>query len=82
MLNTAPERRFGVNRGGEYFRFDVFGAQLLLLRNEGEARVDEHSERYYLLVYEAPAIARRLAERVATLCRTAGLGGDVDDAAA
>ena len=37
--SRAEQRRYGVNRGGEYYLFESLGLWLLLIRNQGETEI-------------------------------------------
>jgi len=51
--SVGSQKRYGVNRGGDYFLFETFGLELNLLRNAGEAAIPERANYSYYLFAEA-----------------------------
>ena len=77
------QKRTGVNMGGEYFLFEIFGLTLTLLTNSGEVQIPERPDwPYYLLVTGKygidPHLIDATAEYLAQLARTAGLEAEAD----
>lgn len=77
------QRRYGVNRGGEYYLFDVLGLELLLIRNQGEVEIPERAEYpYYLIVQGRPDTEMGTWEQFTVylrdVLRDAGLQAEVD----
>lgn len=78
------QRRESANYDGLYYLIEVFGLTLTLVRNSGEAAIDERAEwPYYIIVSSNAALAdggRSMAEHLATLLRAQeGLEVTVDD---
>jgi hypothetical protein len=77
------QRRDSMNRGGRYFLFEVFGLEILLVQNLGEAHIPERSAwPFYLAVYGEGAGSDFLAsacDHVASILRKEGLEAEVDD---
>ncbi|AKP53753.1 hypothetical protein [Cyclobacterium amurskyense] len=53
--NPTPElidqKRYGLNYGGEYYAFECFGLEIMLVRNEGEVGDSDYEDyQFYLEV--------------------------------
>jgi hypothetical protein len=51
-LSGLEQYRYGLNRGGEYYLFEFFGMELILIINKGEVLEENYEEyQYYLVIY-------------------------------
>ena len=75
---VIEQSREGLNYGGLYYHFEVFGLTLELIRNQGEVQVDEWADwNYYVFVSSQDMMTdERIAEitsHIAHTCSHAGL---------
>lgn len=67
------QRRESMNMGGTYYLFEVIGLELLLLRNSGEALIEEREDfSFYLAVrrgmdHVGEQVATHLAEQISSV---------------
>ncbi len=78
-----PQRRNGVNYGGDYHVFEVLGLVLHLVNNAGETEIPEkNGHRFYLMLAGAsPATLRSIAEHIAELAVRNGVPAEADSLA-
>ena len=93
LLNIPPQnkssycrdqKRYGVNRGGEYYLFETFGLELILINNKGEVEMPERADWPYYAVLQIYCdtdhqIIKTMAEHLAQVARRAGLEAEVED---
>ena len=85
--NATPhlreQKRFGMNRGGEYYLFEAFGVQWLLLSNKGETRIEERPNAAFYLYGEGGAntdsdLINCLTRQILSVTQRAGLHAEAD----
>ena len=77
-------KRYGENRGGEYFEAESFGLKFELLTNSGEILIPERKDwPYYVLIYPTSGIIDKktlqvMAEWLALLLKQKKVEAEVD----
>ena len=80
------QKRYGVNMGGEYYLFEIFGLTLRVLANKGEVEIPERADWPYYAFISVDCdtdrqIIKTMTEHLAQVARRAGLQAEVDQLA-